>query len=283
MFSHTRKRDFFSKPYFFSFVLILVFHTFFSSISADPDKNSKTEENKPSQDSSGISQESKNPWETHDISPEFPELKILEDVGGKKSMEYFKTAENYYNESNKILDETPGKVRDKKEELTLDKIQRFQWERIDQEERIKKIEKKITHENQLKALNLDIRSIEYLEKVKNPALRESEMFADLQAKTTRLYIKLQFQNNNCTQTISAMQRYFALSKAHQNEAPAHKILAICYGRESALAEKSGDIATRDRFDQKKNEHMLKYAEISYGKDSQEYKYLSKYLYIRQPE
>jgi hypothetical protein len=272
MLRHCLKNTFFPKRNFIIFLLFFVFLTL-NNIYTEPGTNKgKTDKN---EDSKGISEESESPWEVPDISPEFPELQILEDISGKKSMEYFQAAENLYLEARKILQNSDEKVQDKQEEVSVDRVVKFDWEKQEENARLKKIERKVQSKTRMKALGKILEALEILDKIKNPTLLKSENYSNLESKILRQYIKLQYQSGNYTQSISAIEKYFTIKESHKNEPEPHKILAICYDKQALMADKAGDIKHKNIFLYKKNIHMLKYAEISYGKDSKEYESLKK--------
>ena len=276
MFRHCSKSIINSKRYFIIFLCFFLLTLSFYPVQSDP-KDSKKEIASESEESTGISEEAESPWEVPDVTPDFPELQILEDIGGKKSMEYYQEAEKLYNEARKTLQESDEKVKNKQEELSDDRIIRFDWERQEENERLKRIERKVQVNTRMKALSQIISAIEHLDKIKNPTLLKSENYLNLESKILRQYIKLQYQSGNYNQSISGIEKYFTIKESHKNEPEPHKILAICYDKQASMADRAGDIKHKNIFLYKKNMHMLKYAEISYGKESKEYESLKKHM------
>ncbi|MDH5656911.1 MAG: hypothetical protein OEZ34_13440 [Spirochaetia bacterium] len=278
MFCHCSVNRIFSKRYFTYTLFFFISLIFFEPLSSDPNPPDNSQKDQKSiEQSSGISEEIDSPWEDPDFTSDFPELQILEDIGGKKSMEYMSEAEKLFKEALKTLRGIDDKVKTRQEEQIVDKIIRFEWEKIEEKDRLRRIERKVQLKNRMKALGLIIEALEYLEKIKNPTLLKSENYASLESKILREYIKLQYQSGNYTQSIHAIEKYFAIKESHKNEPEPHKILAICYDKQANMAEKAGDTKHKNIFTYKKNIHMLKYAEIAYGKESKEYESLKKHM------
>src|SRR5690606_31292637 len=124
------------------------------------------------------------------------------------------------------------------------------------------------------ALNYFTRSINHLDEINNPDLRERPEFKRLLSDVYRNWIMVEYDLQNLPQTIPILELYIEIDD-NEKEYPAHKYLASAYAFEENMIKKYGggseDQMLKYRY--KKNVHLLRATELKYGKDSPEYKHI----------
>lgn len=152
--------------------------------------------------------------------------------------------------------------------------EKWYWQIIDRKAREERVVNSMRRAAKLDAVTYFTRAINHLDEIKNPDLRESLPFKRLLSAIYKDWVMYQFDLKNLPQTIPILELYIELDE-NEKEYPAHKYLAQGYAFQEAMIKKY-KIGTEDqmlRFRYKKNVHLLRAAELKYGKDSAEYKHV----------
>ena len=227
-------------------------------------------------ETSGIAEENDENagWDDQDISPLFPELRILDEVSVERSMARLRDARNQYLEARRELRLGEERVGRERENFSTANA-RYDWERHDLRMALERRERQIegTHRNE--AISHLVRSMRLLDQIQNPGVLESEPYLELKASVLREYVKQQFRARNLDLCVDALEDYMALGPARAQEPEAHRLLATCYRYREVMAERMRDRENRLEYKRRKNEHLLSYARLRFGEDSTEFQVLSR--------
>lgn len=127
-------------------------------------------------------------------------------------------------------------------------------------------------------IHLLVFSMNSLEKIQNPKVKDTETFRDLQANIYREYIKHQLALKNFLQAMDLLERYIQIGNKYYEDPEAQGFLANCYERAYRLSKKNRDDQAREKFDILRKKHGLLYAEFKFGKNSADYQEFSKELF-----
>ncbi len=225
-------------------------------------------------DSSGVYEEnpgSDGKWLEDDISPLFPELKILDDVSSKSSLKRMASAERQYNEALHSLKAGELAAHTEKEKRLARKISNGEeWRNDELNERIARHMASARARHRAEAIGRLVKAIQLLDSIQNPSVLASEPYLDLKSRVYRQYVKQQFKSRNLQYCVEILESYLRLRPEHQKEAEAHRLLAACYRHQEVLADRMQDRPGSRDFKKRKNNHLMKYAFLAYGKDSPEY-------------
>ena len=231
-------------------------------------------ENKTEED---LAREAEKKWHNPDYRPyvkSFEELNKLSDDFAKNK---FRLALSNYNTGRSIIFKMRQDVQRFREEEAEQKRlnEKWYWQTIDRKAREERIVGRKKQEAKLKSVTYYTRSINHLDAIQNRKFRESDEFKELMADVYRDWIIQQFDLGNIPQTIDLLERYIALDPKYDNEVPPHKYLASAYGfKENVLNKYSaGTEQELNFYKKKKNQHLLKAAELKYKKDSPEYEHI----------
>jgi len=120
-----------------------------------------------------------------------------------------------------------------------------------------------------------VKGMAALDKIENPAAVTSQVYIDLKASIYREYIKHQLRMKNYNQAMDMIEQYVSLGDSYKKESEPHKLLAVCYEFNERQASKYKKESIARKFKRKKNQELLLYSEIAYGKDSTQYKRIQK--------
>ncbi|MEQ9362710.1 MAG: hypothetical protein RIF32_00620 [Leptospirales bacterium] len=225
-------------------------------------------------ESSGIHEENTNQdgkWLDEDISPLFPELKILDDVSSESSLKRMESARRQYREALHTLQAGEVAALSEKEKRSALKISGGEeWRAEELDERIERHMESARARHRAAAIGRLVKSIQLLDSIQNPSVLASDPYLDLKAKVYRQYVKQQFKSRNLQYCVEILEAYLKMRPQHQKEAEAHRLLAACYRHQEVLSERMQDRPNSRDFKSKKNNHLMKYALLAYGKDSPEY-------------
>lgn len=225
-------------------------------------------------ESSGINEENTNQdgkWLDEDISPMFPELKILDDVSSESSLKRMEDARRQYQEALHTIRAGEIAALSEKEKRSARKISGGEeWRANELDERIKRHMESARARHRAAAIGRLVKSIQLLDSIQNPSVLASDPYLDLKAKVYRQYVKQQFKSRNLQYCVEILEGYLKMRPQHQEEAEAHRLLAACYRHQEILSERMQDRSNSKNFKKMKNTHLMKYALLAYGKDSPEY-------------
>jgi len=228
--------------------------------------------------STGITETKENPWGDGDLELRFPELDALETVGMDYSLKSLEEAKKLYKEAVTVLNGTDAAIEEKLIEADF-KEAKTEWKRREIERNQERIARNIHRTNSKKALELLVHAMDAMNRIQNPDVVASSPYKQLQSNIYRQYIKLQFQGGNLIQCISMIEKYFQVLKANEQEPEPHRILVICYDRLSGTAKDAKDYRMAEHYLTLKNHHLLRYAELHYGKNSNEYRTIKRDLTV----
>jgi len=163
----------------------------------------------------------------------------------------------------------------RKEEAEKKRLdEKWYWQKVDRKAREERVVSREKNTSKQAALNYFTRSINHLDEIKNPDLRERPEFKRLLSDVYRNWVMVEYDLQNLPQTIPILELYIEIDD-NEKEYPAHKYLASAYAFEENMIKKYGggseDQMLKYRY--KKNVHLLRATELKYGKDSPEYKHI----------
>lgn len=244
-------------------------HNFFFSKQAKEDEKQVLETTFP--ESSSLSQEEKT-WPESDISPDFTELQIFDRIDPEKSLEAVKKARLFYLESVKTVREGEEEAKSLEEKINALPVQ-HEWQRLERQQNLKRQQSLARLRARQKAIGFTVRALETLDQVKNPGVLASSYYKDLRAKTIRQYVRLQLSTGNISGVIEMIHDYFELKESHKQESEPYRVLAIVYRKLELMAQQRKAEKEFNEYKRLKNENLLKFTELAYGKDSNEYDYI----------
>jgi hypothetical protein len=209
----------------------------------------------------------------------FQDIKIIDDLSEENTKLRLEEARDFFNSSLAIFKATEKSIKEKKEENQKEKDtntkDKFEWQKKARESNQEKEYKRLSIEGRKKSVVELVKAMNSLDKIENPATITSTVFIDLKASIYREYIKHQFKLKNYNQSAEVIQMYLKLGEQYEKEAEPHKLLAICYESEEKLAikYKKESISTDSRF--LKNCHLMRFADLAYGKESNQFKRIEK--------
>ncbi len=244
-------------------------HEFFFSKQTKEDEKQVLETTFP--ESSSVSEEEAL-WPEKDISPAFPELQIFDQMDPEKSMEKVKKARLLYLESVRAIKEGEKRAADLEEKVKAMPVQ-HDWQRREREQSLARQQALERLRARRNAIGFTVKALETLDEVKNPGVLASSYYKDLKAKTIRQYVRLQLSTGNISGVIELIHEYFDLNESHKQEAEPYRVLAIVYRKLELMAQKMKAEKEFNEYKRLKNENLLKFTEMAYGKDSNEYDYI----------
>ena len=213
-------------------------------------------------------------WYNPDYRPyiaSFAELVRLSDAFVKNKL---RLALSNYQTGKSLIIKMRQEVRRVNEEAAEAKHlgEKWYWQTVDRKAREERIINRIKRKAKLKAVTYFTRSILQLDEIHNKRVREGNEFKKLLASVYIEWIVYQYDMGNLPQCIDILERYVALDPKHEREISPHKYLASAYGFKEKILEryKAGTEQELLFYKKKKNEHLLRAAELKYKKDSPEY-------------
>jgi hypothetical protein len=256
-------------------LLLLVLFTFVGNLSlfAEPKQEDKVE--------LIISDPKKKPegsWgKEADEVEAFQDIKIIDDLSEENTIARMEEARNHFNTSLAIYKSSEKLIKDKKE-ASVSEIRpqdKYDWQRKAREIEYDREYKRISHEGRKNAVMELVKGMAAMDKIENPNAVTSQVYIDLKASIYREYIKHQLRMKNYNQAMDMIEQYLKLGDAFKRESEPHKLLAICYEFNERQASKYKKDYIARKFKRKKNQELLLYSELAYGKDSNQYKRIVK--------
>ncbi|MDX1959588.1 MAG: hypothetical protein SFU98_13515 [Leptospiraceae bacterium] len=207
----------------------------------------------------------------------FQDIKIIDELSEESTVARMEEARNHFNASLATYKAAEKQIKDKKDLASKQtKPQdKYDWQKRAREVEQEKEYKKISFEGRKNAVVELVKGMNAIDRIENPNTIASQIYIDLKASLYREYIKHQFRMKNYNQAMEIIEMYIALGDKFAGEAEPNKLLAICYESNERQASKYKKDASARDFRRKKNQHMLKYAELAYGKESNQYKRILK--------
>lgn len=182
---------------------------------------------------------------------------------------------NYQSGVNVLLKNREWVEQFRKEEAEKKRLdEKWYWQRVDRKAREERVVSREKLGAKQMALNYFTRSINHMDEIRNPDLRERPEFKRLLSDVYRNWIMVEYDLQNLPQTIPILELYIEIDD-NEKEYPAHKYLASAYAFEENMIKKYGGGSEDQmlKFRYKKNVHLLRATELKYGKDSPEYKHI----------
>lgn len=152
--------------------------------------------------------------------------------------------------------------------------EKWYWQVVDRKAQDERRINRMKRKAKLEAVTYFTRAINHLDEIRNPNLREQSAFKRLLSAVYRNWVMYQYDLGNLPQSIHILELYLEIDE-NEKEYPAHKYLSQCYAFQENMIDKYG-MGTEDqkfRFRYKKNVHLLRAAELKYGKTSAQYKHI----------
>lgn len=221
-----------------------------------------------------IAAQAEKDWHNPDYRPYVKSFEELVKLGDDYAENKFRLSLANYNTGQSLIFKMRQEVQRFKEGQA-EKIklnEKWYWQTIDRKAWENRYITRKKLEAKLKAVTYYTRAMNHLDTIQNKKFRESERFKDLQANVYRQWIIQQYDLRNIPQTINVLERYITLAPKYDSEVPAHKYLASAYGVKEKILMKYGAGTEQELnfYKKKKNQHLLKAAELKYGKDKPEY-------------
>lgn len=236
------------------------------------DNNEKTEEEKNEELAKADEAEAK--WHNPDYRPyisSFDDLVKLSDAYAENKL---RLALSNYQTGRSLIQKMREDVQRFQEEAAEAKRlnEKWYWQTIDRKAREERIIFGKKQKAKIKAVTFFTRAIKHLDDIQNKKIREKDEFKDLTANVYRDWVVQQYDLGNIPQTVDLLERYIKLDPKFEKEVSPHKYLSSAFAFKENLLTKydAGTEQQRLFLKKKKNEHLLRAAELKYGKDSPEY-------------
>lgn len=207
------------------------------------------------------------------------DIKILEELSEESSQIKLEEARKFFNIAISGYRSTELTITKKRKdfESEVNLQDRYKWQKKAREVNRDRELLRITVEGRQNAISFLIRGMNFIDQIENPALRNSAVYLDLKSSLYREYIKHQFALKNFSLTIDMLERYLALGKNFEAESEPHKLLAVCFEKQEVQALKYKKESLMLSLREKKIEHLLRYAELAYGKESKQFERVAEKL------
>lgn len=225
-----------------------------------------------SDSSSGITEEQgeNGRWSDQNIIPIFPELQVFDDVSNKTSLKRIENAQDYFLRARRQIQAGREMASQKKEEMAHATMTGYEWQKREKEASYKRQIRRLQSKHRRDAIGFLIKAMQNLDKVKNPAQLESSHYLDLKSEVFRMYVREQFKEKNLTPCIDVLVKYLSLKPGNAVEPEPHRLLAASYRHQEIMAEKMGNHKAHLEYKKLKNQHLVKYAELAYGRTSPQF-------------
>lgn len=244
-------------------------HYFFSK-SAKEDARSVAESAFP--ESSSVTEQDPSQWPDKDISPDFPELQVFDQVDPKKSLASVRRARDYYMEAQKAVDAGEKEANQLSEKSDATRTT-HEWQKRERQQFVAQQQRLIRLRVRRKAIAFTVKCLQTLDEVQNPGVLSSSPFIELKARAVRQYVRLQLSTGSISGCQEMIQVYFDLKPEHKTEPEPYRVLAIIYKKLENMARETKVEKDYVEYRRLKNENLLKYAELAFGKTSKQYEML----------
>ncbi|WP_167883235.1 FcpA-related putative periplasmic flagellar protein [Leptospira adleri] len=214
-----------------------------------------------------------------DLLP-FEDIDLLGDASEENSKNHFeKSKDDFRNALDRFRKENElAENRRKDFERQTFEADRYEWQRKNRKENFERSMARNLNKARSDAIHLLVSSMNSLERIQNPKVRDTDGFRELQAGIYREYIKHQLVLKNFLQAMDLLERYIQIGPKYYEDSEAQGFLANCYERAYRLSKKNRDDQAREKYDILRKKHGLLYAEYKFGKDSPDFKEFSRELF-----
>ncbi len=150
--------------------------------------------------------------------------------------------------------------------------EKWYWQVMRRKAKEQRITNRMKRKAKLEAVTHFTKAIHNLDEIISKRITESEEFKELIANVYVDWVIYQYDLGNIPQCIEVLNRYMEIDPKYEQEIMAHNYLASAYGfREKVLLKYNGGTEqVRLFYKRKKNQHLLRAAELKYKKGSPEY-------------
>ncbi|HNK96351.1 MAG TPA: hypothetical protein PKK42_25205 [Leptospiraceae bacterium] len=209
----------------------------------------------------------------------FQDVKIFDDLSEENTKHRLEEARDFFNSSLAVYKATEKAIKEKKElhikEKESNQQDKFEWQKKARESTLDKEYKRMSLEGRKKAVIELVKAMNALDKIENPDAITSPVFIDLKASIYREYIKHQFRLKNYNQSSEVLEMYIALGEQYEKEAEPHKLLAMCYESQKKQTSRYKKDSVSNEYKMLKNCHLLRFADLAYGVESNQFKRIEK--------
>ncbi|TGM36800.1 hypothetical protein EHQ92_12355 [Leptospira biflexa] len=214
--------------------------------------------------------ESGSPW--GDTSLSVDTIPVLDLVDEKNSQKRWQDASKEYSLALEGFESGKKGIEKRREDFKKDIFyeDRYEWQKVSRREnKEKEFQKQLYDLRSQTTLRL-VKAMNVLDKIENPKVKESASYLDLKSGIYREYIKHQEFFKNYLQVIDFTHRYIEISSKNEMEAEPHRLLALSYEKMEQTAQRSKNQELYYEFKELKKKHLLRFAELHYGRESKEY-------------
>ncbi|EMY14874.1 hypothetical protein LEP1GSC043_4153 [Leptospira weilii str. Ecochallenge] len=179
-------------------------------------------------------------------SLQFEDLDILGDASEENSKSLFEKAKENFLNSVDRFQKTNDLVNAKRKEFDQQTFEadRYEWQRKNRRENFERSLTRDLNKSRSDSIHLLVSSMNSLEKIQNPKVKDTETYRDLQANVYREYIKHQLALKNFPQAMDLLERYIQIGNKYYEDSEAQGFLANCYERAYRLSKKIGTTKPR---------------------------------------
>jgi hypothetical protein len=216
-------------------------------------------------------------WRIRDFKPYVKAIEELEKLNKEYSDNLLKLAIDEYSTALDILEDMENEViklkTANKEKKNLG--ERWYWQEIDRKNAEQRQVAGKKYEAKMKSVTYLTKSINYLDKIQHPEIRNEPRFMNFQSRLYQVYVSTEYDLQNFLPCIAILERYITLSDKNAKDIWAYKYMASCYGyMEKVLAKyKHASEDEITKYKSKKNRSMLQAVELKYGIESPHYKHM----------
>lgn len=214
--------------------------------------------------------ESGSPW--GDSSERLDTIQVLNLVDEKNSEKRWQDANREYSFAIDQFESGKKNIEKRKEDSKKEIYyeDRYEWQKQIRKENKEKEFQKQLFDLRTQTVTRLVKGMNLLDKIENPKVKDSTPYLDLKSGIYREYIKHQEAFKNYLQVIDFTHRYIDLSSKNEKEAEPHRLLALSYEKMEQTAVRSKNQELYYEFKELKKKHLLRFAEIHYGRDSKEF-------------
>ncbi|EQA45625.1 hypothetical protein LEP1GSC050_4083 [Leptospira broomii serovar Hurstbridge str. 5399] len=211
------------------------------------------------------------PWSENPL--EFHDLDFLGNFSEDNSKSLIKKAGEELGKALDAFRKTSFAIdrRRKDEEAKSLDSERYDWQRKTRLENFDRVLNRDLARARLETISLLAMASQNLDKVKNPNIKQTSSFLEIQAGVYRELIKHQYAMKNFVQSAGFLEKYIDLDPKFNGEPEPHQLLAHCYERLYLAAKKSKDEDSAQSYLSLRRKHGILYAELKYGQNSYEFK------------
>ncbi|WP_241686746.1 FcpA-related putative periplasmic flagellar protein [Leptospira stimsonii] len=214
-----------------------------------------------------------------DLLP-FEDVDILGDASEENSKNHFEKSKDDFRSALDRFRKANELAENKRKDFEQKTFEadRYEWQKKNRKENFERSVSRDLNKARSDSIHLLVSSMNSLERIQSPKVRDTDGFRELQAGIYREYIKHQLVLKNFLQAMDLLERYIGIGAKYYEDSEAQGFLANCYERAYRVAKKNRDDSAREKYDILRKKHGLLYAEYKFGKDSPDFKEFSRELF-----